>query len=147
MGIEKITFEEVLPLWKQLWYPKTDIQKRSGRLLLHKFDRSIITNDEIKVTYFGAEIDGKIVGVNSGYKLNGYRSRGLYVLPEYRNRGVAQKLLKYTIHESQRLNMIYIWSIPRKSALNVYKKCGFKIISSFFKGEFGDNCFVWKVNK
>ena len=147
MGIKKITFEEALPLWKELWYPKQDIQKRSGRKLLYGFDPSVILNDDIEVTYFGFMIYNKIVAVNSGYQYDGFRSRGLYVLPEFRNRGFAQELLESTIDEARKLNMTYIWSMPRKSALPVYKKCGFKVLSKFFEGEYGENCFVWQVIK
>jgi len=141
MGIREITFEEVLPLWKQLWYPKTDIQKRSGMLLLHRFERSIITNDEIEVTYFGYEVSGKIVGVNSGYSIDGYRSRGLFVLPEYRRQGISQKLFQATEDKAKKI----LWSIPRKESLGSYKKFGFKVVSEFFEGEYGKNCFVVKV--
>lgn len=142
-----LTFEEILPFWKQLWYPKVDIQKKSGRLLLFGFDQSIITDDSIKVTYFGAEVDGKIVGVNSGYAFKSleYRSRGLYVLPEYRRKGVAQELLKATQDKGYEERAITLWSLPRRTALPVYKKFGFKILSTFFDGEYGKNCFVIKV--
>lgn len=146
MGIKIITFDEILPLWRELWYPKRDIQKRSGRLLITGFDRSIITNDDIKVTYFGAELDNKIVGVNSGYSPNGfgYRSRGLYVLPEYRRRGIAQELLQSTEEQAHRENKPLLWSMPRRTALKAYKKFGFKVMSKFFKGEYGENCFAVK---
>ena len=146
VGIKKITFSEVIPFWKKLWYPKEDIQKRSGRLLIIGFERSIITNDNIKVTFFGAEVDGKIVGVNSGYSPNnfGYRSRGLYVLPEYRGNGIAQQLLQATEDQANKEYMVLLWSIPRKTALSTYQKFGFKKMSKFFEGEFGENCFVVK---
>ena len=107
MGIKEITFEEILPFWKKLWYPKEDIQKRSGTRLLYGFNRSVITNNKIEVTYFGAEVDGKIVGVNSGYILTGYRSRGLYVLPEYRRNGISQILLKATEEDAKKKNRGY----------------------------------------
>jgi len=141
-----LTFEEILPFWKQLWYPKEDIQKRSGKLLMNGFNRSIITDDNIKVTFFGAEVDGKIVGVNSGYSPNGfgYRSRGLFVLPEYRGRGIAQELFQATKLKADEGNYVILWSIPRKTALNAYKRFGFKVMSKFFEGEYGLNCFVVK---
>ena len=36
--------------------------------------------------FFGAYVDGKLAGVNSGHKTSetNFRSRGLYVLEEYR---------------------------------------------------------------
>lgn len=141
-----LTFEDVLPFWKQLWYPKEDIQKRSGRLLLFGFDRSIITNDDIEVSFFGVEVDGKIVGVNSGYSPMPYeyRSRGLFVLPEYRRRGLAQILLQAVYDKGKESKCLTLWSIPRKTALEAYRKFGFKILSAFFDGEYGLNCFVMK---
>jgi len=146
-----LTFSEVIPFWKQLWYPKEDIQKRSGRLLITGFNKSIITNDDIKVTFFGAEVDGKIVGVNSGYTVVpdyrtswGYRSRGLYVLPEYRGHGIAQHLLQATEDQANKELKVILWSIPRKTALKTYQKFGFRVMSEFFEGEYGQNCFVVK---
>jgi GNAT superfamily N-acetyltransferase len=145
MKIKEITFEETLPFWKELWYPKTDIQKRSGRLLAG-FNRSIITNDDIEVTFFGAEVDDKIVGVNSGYSPNdfSYRSRGLFVLPEYRHKGIAQRLLKATEENANKNCLVMIWSMPRITALKTYLNFGFVRISDFFDGEYGQNCFVVK---
>jgi GNAT superfamily N-acetyltransferase len=149
MGIRKITFEEVLSFWKQLWCPKNDIQKRSGTLLLFGFDKNIITDDNIEVTYFGVSINNKIVGVNSGFSPRPfeYRSRGLYVLPKYRKQGISQKLLRATEDEGKKKGYIILWSMPRKSALSAYLKFGFKILSEFYDGEFGKNCFVMKVIK
>lgn len=142
-----LTFEEVVPFWKKLWYPKVDIQKRSGRLLLFGFDRNIIIDDTIEVTYFGAEADGKIVGVNSGFspKPLEYRSRGLYVLPEYRIKGISQILLQATENKAIEERHITLWSLPRITAIEAYRKFGFKILSDFFDGEYGKNCFVIKV--
>ncbi len=148
MMIKQITFEEIEPFWEILW-PDFNIEKRSGRLLLFGFDHSIIVNDNIKVSYFGAEVDGKIVGVNSGFKPkpHEYRSRGLFVLPEYRKRGIAQRLFNATQAQGYVENAITLWSMPRRPALPAYLKFGFKVLSDFTKEEFGENCFVMKVIK
>lgn len=144
--IKQITFEETIPYWKILWGDVT-IRKKSGILLLKEFDMTINDNENIVPIFFGAFYEDKIVGVNSGYSPvdNQYRSRGLYILPEYRRRGISQLLLKATQEQGRKENKNLFWSMPRKEALSVYQKFGFKKISEFSDREFGRNCFVIKT--
>lgn len=146
--IKEISFEDVKPFWNLLW-SNLRLDERSGRQLLDGFDENIITNDQIKVTYLGFETDGKIVGVNSGFspKLWVYRSRGLFVHPNYRKRGISQELLQATENQGKLEGAKMIWSMPRRPALPAYKKFGFKVVSEFKKGMFGENCYAMKVIK
>jgi GNAT superfamily N-acetyltransferase len=144
--IEEITFDEIKPFWKILW-PDLKLEERSGRLLLFGWNESIVKNDNIKVTYFGAKINNKIVGVNSGFSPEPFqfRSRGLFVLPEYRKQGISQELLKATEDKAREdESIITLWSMPRKPALHAYIKFGFKVLSDFKKEIFDENCFVMK---
>jgi ribosomal protein S18 acetylase RimI-like enzyme len=52
-------------------------------------------------------------------------------LPEYRKRGIAEKLLEYVLHEGKErgYNMAQInMYIGNEPALNLYKKMGFEVI-------------------
>ena len=61
-----------------------------------------LKNMEFTPTFWGAFHNDKLVGVNSGHMTLGrlYRSRGLVVLPEYRKKQIAQKLLMKTIAQA-----------------------------------------------
>jgi len=145
--IKKITFKQVYPIWKNhLWLGRvSEIKPTNGIKYLGGWDKEI--EDNIP-TFFGAFIGDKCVGVNSGFKTdeNYYRSRGIYVFPEYRRRGLAQNLLTAVQGQAYAERCKYLWSMPRQSALSTYEKFGFVRSSEFFdeKVEFGPNCFVVK---
>jgi len=147
MMIKKTTFDEIFPLWKYGLWPcrKSEIKPTNGIIFKGGFDKEIEKNTP---TFFGAFINDECVGVNSGFATSesSYRSRGLYVVPKYREEGVGHKLLyaiqKQCITEGYEL----LWSMPRKESLLVYLTFGFKKVSKFFDEnvEFGPNCFVSK---
>lgn len=129
-----------------LWGEDVTIRRKSGILLLKGFDIMLNDNEDIVPTFFGAFDGDNIIGVNSGYPIdNQYRSRGLYVLPEYRRQGVAQMLLYATQEQGRKEKKKILWSMPRKEALPAYLKFGFRKVSGFSDREFGQNCFVVKT--
>jgi GNAT superfamily N-acetyltransferase len=145
--IKQITWEQILPIWRDhLWRGrKTEIRPTSGLKFLGGFDKSI--EDNIP-TFFGAFIEGECVGVNSGHITNEqeYRSRGIYVIPNHRGKGISQDLLEAVERQVRAEKRITLWSMPRKLALPAYEKFGFSVVSDFFdEMEFGPNCFVVKL--
>jgi GNAT superfamily N-acetyltransferase len=97
-----------------------------------KYDEAI---NNVEVYFYGLQNEGHLMGVNSMYVCpdNSVRSRGLYVFPEYRNQGVATQLLQHCIDEASKSGLHdYIWSKPRVSAIEAYKKVGFRITSDVF---------------
>jgi GNAT superfamily N-acetyltransferase len=145
--IQRIDWNTILPVWRdRLWSGrKTDIKPTNGLKFLGGFDKNIEKNDPI---FVGAYVNGKLVGVNSGHATNQseYRSRGIYVFPEYRGRGIAQELLKAIEKQAIAERKGTLWSMPRASALKTYEKFGFEVVSDFFDDmEFGPNCFVVKL--
>jgi GNAT superfamily N-acetyltransferase len=145
--IKKISFSEVLPMWRDyLWTGrKSAIKPTNGIIFMGGFDKEIERNTP---TFFGAFVDGKCVGVNSGFStgVKQYRSRGLYVYPEYRHRRIAKYLLTEVQEQALLEGSDMMWSMPRESALGVYLRFGFCKKSKFFDKnvEFGPNCFVAK---
>lgn len=153
--IKEIEWELVLPIWTNKLWPgrKSEIKPTNGLILKGGFDKSIELNTP---TFFGSFINTELVGVISGFKTGpirlsdkdeiSYRSRGLYVEPEHRRKGLASILLA-AIHSKAILEKCtLIWTIPRESALPTYKKAGFIQISDFFDDdfEFGPNCYAVK---
>ena len=60
------------------------------------------------------------------------RFRGIATLPEYRNRGFAEAVIKSAIERLKTKGVEAIWCNARTSALGLYKKLGFKIVSDEF---------------
>lgn len=148
MNIKQISFDLIFPIWgKHLWMGrKTDIKPTNGLKFLGGFDKEIENN---KPTFFGAFDGKKLAGVNSGHSTNEYeyRSRGIYVFPEYRRKGISQILFKAAEIQAISESKDTLWSMPRMSSLKAYEKFGFFLVSEEFDTnvEFGPNCFVVKL--
>jgi len=134
------TFEEIYDFWKEGLWPdrKTDIEPLNAivydRRLLENYGNVSISKDWSifdwsKPTFFAMkeEKTNKIVGVNSGFRTGEktYRSRGIYVLPEYRGHRLSTILLEHTINQAKREECDLIWSLPRASAMIAYEGVGF----------------------
>ena len=148
MIIKNTTFDEIFPLWRYGLWPgrKSEIKPTSGIKFMGGYDKEIEKNIP---TFFGAFIDDECIAVNSGFATSElyYRSRGLYVVPKYREKGIAHKLLGITEKEAIDRGYKLFWSMPRKESILVYLTFGFKKDSKFFEEnvEFGPNCFASKI--
>lgn len=157
----EITFEEIYDFWKEGLWPdrKTDIEPLNAivydRRLLENYGSVSISKDWTifdwsKPTFFAMkeENTGKIVGVNSGFRTGEktYRSRGIYVLPEYRGRTLSTILLENTIIQAKEEKCDLIWSLPRASAMIAYEGVGFRRIGNWEDGdlEYGPNYLAIK---
>jgi predicted GNAT family N-acyltransferase len=85
----------------------------------------------------------RLVSIASFYKENQsdipltvqYRFRGIATLPPFRNRGFAAAMINSAIKKLKTKNVEVIWCNARTSALGLYKKLGFKIVSDEFEIE------------
>jgi GNAT superfamily N-acetyltransferase len=147
MKIKEISFDEILPYWQLLWANrKSPIEPMNGMLFRSGYDLQLASK---YVPYFIAiVIENKIVGVNSFFQtdLESFRSRGLYVLPEYRNQMLGQILLNETVLMAKDKKAKSIWSFPRQSAVSTYQKVGFELVGSWIEEgvEFGPNIYAIK---
>ena len=144
-----VDFETVLPIWKEkLWPNRTSpIKPMSSMKYLGGYDMSIY--EKYQPTFFVVyNVVGEIVGVNSGHRTSDklYRSRGIWVDPRYRKKGISGVLFCELYGQAMKENCTALWSIPRQSALPAYEKYGFEKTSEFFDEgmEFGPNCYVYK---
>jgi GNAT superfamily N-acetyltransferase len=84
-------------------------------------------DDVDDATFLGIYEGKQLVAVNSFHRVGGTsRSRGLYVEPEFRNRGYAYHLLRETWRQCV---VKPLWSYPNATALPVYLKAGFRVVS------------------
>lgn len=148
MHLEKIEFETIKKIWEtKLWRDRISaIKPMSSMQWNGGIDMSIY--DKYEPTFFGVYDGDKLVGVNSGFRTKDtlYRSRGIWVDPDYRGQGVAQKLFEALDAVALNEGCVEIWSIPRKDALVAYLRAGYVQVGSFFDEgmEFGPNCYVLK---
>jgi GNAT superfamily N-acetyltransferase len=129
--IKEISYEECLPVWNKLW---ADRKTKIEPISFMKFP-TIVNNsydyterEKISSPIFLGYFDGQIlIGVNSLHTVEDTtRSRGLFVFPQYRNQGIGNSLLKKTIDLATGK---FIWSFPKKEALNTYLSVGFELAS------------------
>jgi len=131
--IKEITWKKTHYIWKNyLWLTRSSpIEPVSAMCFLNGYD---MTNMQSTPTFYGYMINGFIVGVNSGHACpnqNNYRSRGLWVDPDYRGRGIGQQLLKATIEQGKQEGYAEIWSYPRQSSWPTYNSAGFELVSTW----------------
>jgi GNAT superfamily N-acetyltransferase len=141
---KKITWEEILPIWKEHLPNMSPEQTSAMGFFLatdtEHYDQPIydLKNQSFSPTFWGAFHNSKLVGVNSGHmtldKL--YRSRGLFVFSEYRGRGIGQKLLMRTLAQARHENAIACWSYPTMSAMPTYRWMQFSTKTPFFNFQY-----------
>jgi len=140
--IQTVNFSDILPIWTEHLWPErvSKIESHSAMLFLGGLD---IGNFNYKATYFFYMVGDIIAGCNSGHLCvdNTYRSRGLYVFPEYRNRGIGMRLLLATINQARNEYANSIWSYPKEKAFTTYRNAGFTLVSNFEPSELGQNAY------
>lgn len=152
MKTTKISFEQICDVWKVELWPKRVSAIEPHSAMTWPFEGSPqpinMSIFEYEPVFWGAYIDDKLVGVNSGHRTTDtqYRSRGIWVDQQYRKHGVSQMLFNMTEHQAILEGCDMIWSIPRKSALPAYAKFGFETVGDYFDEgmEFGPNIYVIK---
>lgn len=137
--IKLIDFATILQVWqKNLWPNRVSaIESNSAMIYLGGIEgKNMLTTP----TFFGYFHENDLAGVNSGHLCadNSYRSRGLYVFPEYRGMGIGSKLLTATIQQAETEEATLVWSLPRRTSWNTYRRAGFTQTSDWFKTETSD---------
>ena len=141
MKLIRLSFEQISDIWQnKLWPNRTSAIETHSAMTWpfegnpEQYDMNVFN---YPATFWGVYIDNKLVGVNSGHKTTDtqYRSRGIWVDPEYRKQGIAQNLFLLTKHQAQLEKCEMIWSIPRKTALPAYTKFGFETVGDYIVTE------------
>lgn len=139
-------FDTILKIWQNDLWPsrQSAIETHSAMLLNETMD---IENFKFHASYFLYIYKNQIAGCNSGHLCsdNSYRSRGLFVYPNFRGKGLGVKLLKETIKQGKKENASLIWSYPRHTSWTTYEQAGFKLCSDWEKSEMSVNAYC-KLN-
>lgn len=140
--INTISFKEIYQIWStQLWPTRQSIiETHSAMNFLGGYDMKNMISIP---TYFAYKLDNKIVGVNSGHMChdNSYRSRGLFVFPEYRKQGIGKQLLLATIDQGRNEHADYVWSYPKQTSWLTYQAAGFNLASIWEQSELDLNAY------
>ena len=141
--ISTLTFEEIYHIWStELWPNRvSEITSTSAMNYLGGYD---ISNMDFQPTFVCYKSEqGEILGVNSGHLcVNGsYRSRGLFVFPDYRGRKIGQMLLRATIDQARKELADFIWSYPKQTSWKTYESADFKLSSPWEISELGFNAY------
>ena len=141
MKIERLTFEQITSVWQNHLWPDRESPIESHSAMTWPFEGNPEQYDmnvfNYPATFWGVYIDNKLVGVNSGHKTTDtqYRSRGIWVDPAHRRKGISQMLFEATIDQAIGEGCRMIWSIPRKTALPAYTKFGFETVGDYIVTE------------
>jgi GNAT superfamily N-acetyltransferase len=140
------TFEEILPIWRnQLWPGRqsaiepVSIIDPEGRLTLKP--------GELEPVFFQVwDERNEIIGVNSGFRTsaNLFRSRGIWVKPEYRRQGIGLILMHAVENHARSCGCKVLWSMPRESAFGFYRRLGFEVTGGTDTYEFGPHFLAQK---
>jgi GNAT superfamily N-acetyltransferase len=133
----KITWKEIYNIWHDYLWPNRFSPIEPVSAMCYPNGYNIINMQSIP-TFYGYIINDKIIAVNSGHSCpnqNNYRSRGLWVDPDYRGKGIAQQLLTATIEQGQQEGYTQIWSYPRQSSWPTYRAVGFELTSAWETSE------------
>lgn len=130
--------------WSTELWPNRIFKHASSMLYLqpNKYDIKIYNNN---MYYLTLKYNDIIIGTNSFFKSeeNFLRSRGLWINKNYRGNNLSKMFFDYAINNICHMEKCkYIWSYPRKSAINSYLKNNFKKTSDWIINENNINCYI-----
>lgn len=146
--LRKAEFAEIKPIWTEKLWPgrKSTIRPVSPINHAFQYDPAILNSRPEFWVLTNHSNRNEIIGTVSGYTTSSshYRSRGLYVSPEYRGRGLSKLLLRAPLQSAKNKKAAVLWTFPRLSAWPVYEKFGFIRRSEWTEEgmEFGPNCLA-----
>ena len=125
--IKEISFEECLPLLKELWPDMETILPVDNIFGLIDFTKKGIA--KIKPKFFAAQVNDRYVACTHAYMTNttDLRIRGTYCQESFRRSGIAKEVCLYAIKQFTEARMVY--TFPRIGAEKFYENLGFSISS------------------
>lgn len=138
--IKEVSFDTILNIWQNRLWPNRSSAIESHSAMIYLNGRYNIQNMTQPVWFLGCYVNDKLVGVNSGHMCadGSFRSRGLWVDPEFRKLGLGQYLLLNTIEIAKQQNSNFIWSYPRRISWTTYSRVGFERTSDWDASETSD---------
>lgn len=140
------TFEELRPFWSKYLWPNRLSQIEPVSCI--DINTGIVS--EILALppplFFKYEVNLEIIAVVSAQYTSAIdlRSRGLWVRDDFRRTGLGHSLVNYVFGIAAKNKLKRVWTLGRQSNAEFYHKCGFSILSSTNKYEFGPHYIMVK---
>lgn len=127
--ISTASFQDIKPLWDELWPGRTDIKPMSSLRINGEIDMDIYKKYQPKfwISCFQNQPIACLSGHPTSQEL--FRLRGLYVKMEYRKQGVASRLVQVALDYAKSEKYKLAWTLPKTNTLKFYESCGFYKIS------------------
>ncbi len=141
-----IGFDEIKKVWENFLWP----ERQSAIEPVSWISPQGLIDMEMKLgepTFVGMfDFEKKLQGVVSGYSTSSdyYRSRGLWVSPDYRQKGVGRLLMSQLMTHARQEGHAYIWTMARHSSVGFYQKAGFETYKQTDQYEFGPHYLMEK---
>ena len=154
--VEEISFEEIKEIWeRELWPNKKNGVAKANEWTWYWLQTELGKDKQMakdaEPTFAGIRSNKKIVAVNSCYYSNSkgvfdyWRSRGLWVHPDFRRQKYSTVILTWCLEHAKLKGGHWMWTVPRQSAMPAYQNVGFIQQSDWFDdGQFGPNCIASK---
>ena len=154
--VEEINFKEIKEVWeKELWPNKKNGVAKANEWTWHWLQKELGKDKQMakdaEPTFVGIRSNKELVAVNSCYHSNSkgifnyWRSRGLWVHPNFRGQKYSSTILTWCLEHAKLKGGHWMWTVPRQSAMPAYKSVGFTQESDWFDdGQFGPNCIASK---
>jgi len=141
-NFEILTWEQVKPIWDTHLWPGRDSEPVTSMQYFGGYDMQYKDEEPHFIGF--SDIGGEIIAVNSYVrnKAQTWRSRGLWVHPRFRGCGYARDLLLYMIKDVKTRGGDWIWTMPRRGALEAYESAGFIQTTDWEKQGWGVKCYA-----
>ena len=138
-------FKTVFSFWRNHLWPhrKEPIESTSALLFKEGTDKAYKTAE---VFFKKASARGQILGVCSGQKTNfkEFRSRGLWVSPLFRRKGLGGQLFSAVEQEALKRGASRLWTLARHSSKHFYLSMKMKEAGLTSKFEYGPHFWMSK---
>lgn len=151
--IRALGFDDVSPLWHKAW-PDNPANVKPVNTATFMFTYGINGYDSRipfgEIHFYGAFVEGLLVGVNSCYKSTPtywMRTRGLYVEPEFRGNGIGGQLIDHGLALASEYKCSYLWGYPRCTSWPLWKSKGFKATGKITTFDYGPHVWAYATVK
>lgn len=165
MQTKLIDFHTARDVWSHNLWPgrQSPIEANSAMRWLGGIEMDLMS---YPASFWGITTDlptKKIIGLLSGHfggeilvpefshHTRSFRTRGLWVDPNYRLQGIARTLMQEAENQARIEECRALWTFPRKTSFLAYQRLGFQQAGNWLgendpgAGEFGPNCYAYKI--
>ncbi len=141
--IKSISFEEILPIWKNfLWPERTSVIENVS--CIDQWGKIDVGIRQFKSEFYGCYFAEKIAGVISCHAISSevMRIRGIYVFESYRNNRIGSRLISRVKTTTFEQNYKKIFGLVRANNETYFKNAGFVSYGRIGSFEYGPHILM-----